>query len=141
MTGEDPWPEFSESSDSEAMGECCEGLEGTVSGMESESCSQESDGGESYSGISDENVVEMCSTEETDTETESDEARSDLGDVIECSSSSAEEFETEVSDSDVCIVVQVREEEVSGVGLVELGVGLVELQQEDQEEVVQEASS
>ena len=38
----------------------------------------------------------------------------------------------------VCIVVQVREEEESGVGLVELGLGLVELQQEDQEQVVQE---
>ena len=70
LTGEDPCPEFSESSDSEAMGECCEGLEGTVSGMESESCSQESDGGESYGGISNENVVEKCSRDETDTKTE-----------------------------------------------------------------------
>ena len=85
LTGEDPCPEFSQSSDSEAMGECCEGLEGTVSGMESESCSQERDGGESYGGISDENVVVKCSTDETDTETESDEAMSDLGDVTECS--------------------------------------------------------
>ena len=35
-------------------------------------------------------------------------------------------------------VVQVMEEEESGVGLVELGLGLVELQQEDHEQVVQE---
>ena len=29
LTEEDPCPEFSESSDSEAMGECCEGLDGS----------------------------------------------------------------------------------------------------------------
>ena len=61
--------------------------------------------------------------------------------MTECNSSSAEEFETEVGDSDVEIGVHSGTSKGRGRirrGFSRTGLGLVELQQEDQEEVVQE---
>ena len=45
MTGDKPCPYFSDSIDSDAVGECCEGSESTNNGVESENSNDLSDGG------------------------------------------------------------------------------------------------
>ena len=98
LTGNEPCPDFSDSSDSEAVGECCEGSEGTNSGMESENSNELGDGsmeddvmevsrGEANIEDSVRQTVEGSSNEtDAETETESE-------DATENSNSSIEEFE------------------------------------------------